>query len=276
MSGCLYLVATPIGNLQELTPRAIEILRSVAYIACEDTRTSRPLLAHFDIHTPTLAYHNFNEEESSKGLLSLLEEQKDIAVISDAGYPLISDPGYRIVQEAIARNITVIPVSGANAALNALIASGLENRHFLFYGFLSSKDSEARKEALALARFPYTLIFYEAPHRIFRTLALLQETLGDRYSVIARELTKIHEEFHRGKLSELRQKESYRGELVLLISGYQEEEKIIVMEDILKMMQSKVAEGLSVKQAATACSLYYDWPKSEIYNAYIKEQKNEN
>lgn len=274
IEGKLYLVATPIGNLKEFTPRAIDTLKKVSFIACEDTRTSRSLLSHFDIHTPCLAYHNFNEEESARGLLHLLAEGKDIALISDAGYPLISDPGYRVVQEAIQQGVEIIPISGANAALNALIGSGMANDHFLFYGFLSNKENEARKELLSLTHFPYTLIFYEAPHRILRTLALMQEVLGNRSAVIARELTKIHEEFIRGSLQELRQRDSYRGEIVLLIEGYQEEKKDISMSEVLTMMKEKIAKGMRVKQAAVECSLYFDISKNEIYNAYIKEEEN--
>ena len=146
MSSKLYLVPTPIGNLQDFSPRAIATLKEADVIACEDTRTSRPLLEHFDIHNHTVSYHNFNEEESSKGLLALLDDGKTVAVISDAGYPLISDPGYSIVTKAIEKGHEVIALPGPNAALTALVASGLDTTRYLYYGFLSSKDSDARKQ----------------------------------------------------------------------------------------------------------------------------------
>ncbi|MBQ1378484.1 MAG: 16S rRNA (cytidine(1402)-2'-O)-methyltransferase, partial [Erysipelotrichaceae bacterium] len=156
----LFLVATPIGNLSEASPRSVEVLKSVDVIACEDTRNSKKLLSHFDIHTRMITYHNFNERESSKGILSLLEKGEDVALISDAGYPLISDPGYLLVQEVIKAGFAIVTVSGPNAGLNALVASGLPTGHYLFYGFLNAKASQAEKELAALKDFPYTLIFY--------------------------------------------------------------------------------------------------------------------
>ncbi|MBR2802363.1 MAG: 16S rRNA (cytidine(1402)-2'-O)-methyltransferase [Erysipelotrichaceae bacterium] len=274
MAGTLYLVATPIGNLSEFSPRAIETLQKVEVIGCEDTRTSRPLLDRFDIHTRTVSYHNFNEEESSKGLLKLLEEGKDVALISDAGYPLISDPGYRMVQEAIAAGITVVPVSGPNAAINALVGAGLDTAHFLFYGFLSSKDSEARRELKSLSAFPYTLIFYEAPHRILRTLRLAEEVLGERKAVVARELSKLHEEFCRGTLHSLQRPEGYRGEIVLLIEGKKEETAAMSLEEALQRMKEEVAGGLPARKAAQKAAEESGYHRNELYQAYIREKEN--
>ncbi|MBQ1287432.1 MAG: 16S rRNA (cytidine(1402)-2'-O)-methyltransferase, partial [Erysipelotrichaceae bacterium] len=196
----LFLVATPIGNLSEVSQRCLDVLRNVSVIACEDTRNSAKLLSHFDIHTRTITYHNFNERQSAKGILSLLEKGEDVALISDAGYPLISDPGYLLVNEVIEQGHKIVTVSGPNAALNALVASGLPTNHYLFYGFLNARSSQAKKELEALKSFPYTLIFYEAPHRIEKTLSLMTEVFGERKACLARELTKLHEEYHRGTL----------------------------------------------------------------------------
>ncbi len=196
----LYLVATPIGNLSEFSPRAVSVLKEVDYIACEDTRVTKTLLERFSIKSRLLAYHNFNERESSDGLIALLKDGHDIALLSDAGYPLISDPGFDIVNKTIAMGYNVVTISGPSAGLHALVASGMDARHYLFYGFLNERSSKARSELNGLLTFPYTMIFYEAPHRVESTLKLMYEVLGDRKVCIARELTKIHEEYIRGTL----------------------------------------------------------------------------
>lgn len=272
MKGKLYLVATPIGNLNEFSPRAISILQEVDYIACEDTRTSRPLLTHFSIHTPTLAYHNFNEEESAKGLLKFLLSGKSIAIISDAGYPLISDPGYFIVQEAIKQDIKIIPISGPNAALNALIGSGLDNLHFFYFGFLSSKDSEAGKQLIKLKTLPYTLLFYEAPHRLLRTLKLMLKIFGNRKAVIAREITKVHEEFRRGTISELLALGEARGEIVLVIEGANNDNKSLDISTLEEEVKQLTLEGLPLKEISKILALKYDISKNEIYKYYLKNK----
>lgn len=271
--GSLYLVATPIGNLEEMSPRAIRILNEVSCIACEDTRTSGVLLKYFGIATPTRSYHNFNEEDSSRVLIEMLEEGKDIALISDAGYPLMSDPGYTLVQKAIGNGITIIPVSGAHAAVNALIASGLPTEHYLFYGFLPSKRGEAAKELQKLAAFPYTLVFYEAPHRIVSTLKLMSEILGDRRAVVARELTKLHEEYIRSTLSELAERENYRGEMVVVVEGKKEEDEEVPAEVLLQEMEEAVASGMSTKEAAAAVAGRYNCSKNKLYNEYLKNKQ---
>ena len=271
MSSKLYLVPTPIGNLQDFSPRAIATLKEADVIACEDTRTSRPLLEHFDIHNHTVSYHNFNEEESSKGLLALLDDGKTVAVISDAGYPLISDPGYSIVTKAIEKGHEVIALPGPNAALTALVASGLDTTHYLYYGFLSSKDSDARKQLEDLKEIPYTLIFYEAPHRIIRTLNLCKEVLNDRNAVVARELNKLHEEKKRGTLSYLA-KQEYRGEIVLMIEGYKKENK----EDIdilLKQVEELMNNDMSLKEACKIIAEKSSFTKNDLYRAYVAKEK---
>ena len=266
----LFLVATPIGNLNEVSGRCLDVLRSVSVIACEDTRNSQKLLSHFDIHTRTITYHNFNERQSSKGILSLLEKGEDVALISDAGYPLISDPGYLLVNEVIDAGYKIVTVSGPNAALNALVASGLPTNHYLFYGFLNAKQSQAKKELESLKGFPYTLIFYEAPHRIEKTLKLMYEILGDRKACLARELTKLHEEYHRGTLKELCGLHDLKGEMVVIVEG-DTSEKEVSMEDLLKEMDLLIEEGQRAKDAAKTVSEKYEVSKNQLYQAYLKE-----
>ena len=266
----LFLVATPIGNLNEVSGRCLDVLRNVSVIACEDTRNSQKLLSHFDIPTRTITYHNFNERQSSKGILSLLEKGEDVALISDAGYPLISDPGYLLVNEVIDAGYKIVTVSGPNAALNALVASGLPTNHYLFYGFLNAKQSQAKKELESLKGFPYTLIFYEAPHRIEKTLKLMYEVLGDRKACLARELTKLHEEYHRGTLKELCGLHALKGEMVVIVEG-DTSEKEVSMEDLLKEMDLLIEEGQRAKDAAKTVSEKYEVSKNQLYQAYLKE-----
>lgn len=261
--GKLYLVATPIGNLNEISKRALDVLNMVDIIACEDTRNSLKLLTHFDIHTKMISYHNFNEEIKTKEIINLLNEGKNIALISDAGYPLISDPGYELVNQVIKEDIEIMTISGPNAALNALVASGLNNNHFLFYGFLNSKKSQAKKELESLKDFPYTIIFYEAPHRINSTLKLALEVLGDRKAVIARELTKIHEEYIRDNLSKLVELENLKGEIVLLIEGNNLKEEYdldLIKEEINELIN----KDIKIKDVVEMISSKYKLPKNQI------------
>lgn len=271
----LFLVATPIGNLSEISSRALDVLRTVSVIACEDTRNTRKLLSHFDIHTRMITYHNFNEEESATGILKLLEEGNDIALVSDAGYPLISDPGYLLVNEVIEKGYPIVTVSGPNAALNALVASGLPTNHYLFYGFLNSRSSHARKELEQLKDFPYTIIFYEAPHRIEKTLKLVLDVFGDRKACLARELTKIHEEYYRGLLSELCELKDLKGEMVLLVEGKKEEEKETDEEEIFERIDELIEEGNRVKDAAAIAAKEFGTSKNTLYNMYLKRKEEE-
>jgi 16S rRNA (cytidine1402-2'-O)-methyltransferase len=198
MAGTIYLVATPLGNLEDITLRALRILKEVDLIACEDTRHTGRLLSHFEIKKPLLSYHEHNEAERAAELVHRAQQGESIAVVSDAGMPGISDPGYRVVQEAIAAGVTVVPVPGAVAAEAALAATGLPTEAFRFGGFLPAKKTQRRKALGVLLQETATLIFYEAPHRVVETLTDVAETLGDRPVVVARELTKLHEEFLRG------------------------------------------------------------------------------
>ena len=218
--GTLYLVATPIGNLADITHRAIDVLNKVSLIACEDTRHTRKLLQHYGIPTKTISYHEHNEQERARQVIELLREGKDVAVVSDAGTPAISDPGFRLVRAAIENALTVVPVPGPSAVVAALIAAGLPTDEFLFAGFLPARSNARRTKLAQLNSVPATLIFYEAPHRLAETLKDALETLGEREAVVARELTKLHEELRRGRLSELAEhysNEEPRGEIVLLI-----------------------------------------------------------
>jgi len=220
MLGTLYVVATPIGNLADITQRAIKILKDVELIACEDTRHTRKLLQHFGINTKTTSYHEHNENQRGDELLDLLKQGSDVAVVSDAGTPAISDPGFRLVRSAIENEITVVPVPGPSALITALVAAGLPTDEFFFAGFLPARASARQTRLRELASVPGTLIFYEAPHRLAATLKDAYETLGEREAVVARELTKLHEEVRRGRLSDLVEHYSQvepRGEIVLLI-----------------------------------------------------------
>jgi 16S rRNA (cytidine1402-2'-O)-methyltransferase len=219
--GSLYLVATPIGNLEDITLRALRILKEVDQIACEDTRHTLKLLNHFEIHKPLVSYHEHNEITRAPELVHAMEQGASVALVSDAGMPLVSDPGHRLVSLAIRHQIPVVPIPGPSALLAALAASGLPNEEFLFVGFLPARSS-ARRRALEHLRIEQrTIILYEAPHRIAETLADSLAILGDRPACIAREVTKLHEEFRRGTLFDLVQsleERPVRGEITLLIA----------------------------------------------------------
>ena len=219
-TGRLYLVATPIGNLEDITVRALRLLGEADLIACEDTRHTLKLLNHYGIHKPTLSYHQHNEASRADELLKRLEQGAQIVLVSDAGTPIISDPGHRLVSLCIERQIPVVPIPGPSAVIAALAASGLPSEEFVFVGFLSSRSAARRKALQNLAKETHTMALYEAPHRLVDTLSDALECLGRRQAVIAREITKIHEEFLRGDLAELLvrvQRQPVRGEITLLI-----------------------------------------------------------
>ena len=259
----LYLIATPIGNLKEMSPRALEILSEVDIVAAEDTRNAFSLLANFGIKKEFFSLREHNEIEASKHLLEKILSGKKIAYMSDAGYPGISDPGYLLVQEMIKNNVYVSTVSGSSAFINALVASGLETKHFFFYGFLPAKENEAKEEILSLKDKKETLIFYEAPHRINKTLGLLKENLGNRFACLARELTKINEEFIRGNLEELETLDDIKGEIVLIVEG--NKEKTIVEDDKIAARVAYFVElGLSQKDAINVVSEEFNVNKNYI------------
>jgi 16S rRNA (cytidine1402-2'-O)-methyltransferase len=253
----LYLVATPIGNLEDITLRALRVLKSVDRIACEDTRQTQKLLNHFDISTPTVSYHEHNEQARTAELIALLKQGGRVAVVSDAGTPAFSDPGLEVVKAAVAAGVPVIPIPGANAAVGALVASGMDTDRFLYAGFLAAKPGTRRTEleALAAKADGLTLVLYEAPHRILETLADVEAVWGEQVRVVvARELTKLHEEFLRGTAGEVRlalsARERVRGEMVLLIEATLSAQPAnvggSVMQQVSQLME---AEGLDEKDA---------------------------
>ena len=268
----LYLVATPIGNLSEFTPRAIEILKSVAVIACEDTRTSKVLMNHFDITTPLMAYHKFNEKESVEKFIEILKEGKDIALISDAGYPLVSDPGSVLVSEVIDNGFNVTTISGSSAFLNALVASGFSLSRFTFIGFLDSKSSARKKELEELKNNRETLIFYESPHRIKEFLEDLKIIFGDRKIVLARELTKKFEEYIRGNISSILEVvETLKGEMVVIVEG-NTTKKEEVNETFLLEEINKMSKEYSKKEIVSILVDKYDLKKNYVYDLVCKNK----
>ena len=264
----LYLVPTPIGNLNEMTPRAIDILNSVDVIACEDTRNSGQLLKHFGISKRLIAYQNFNEASSTKGIINLLSQGNNVALISDAGYPLINDPGQRVVSEVTALGYNVVPISGCSAFLNALVASGLIAQPFIFIGFLPPSTHDCVKKLRLYQSYPITLIMYEAPHRIEKMLQSCLDVLGDRHICIARELTKVHEEFIRGTISEILPIASeLKGEMVVVIEGNQDDyEKDIDMGQILNMVNTSIESGMSTSAAIKEVAKQTGISKNQIYD----------
>jgi 16S rRNA (cytidine1402-2'-O)-methyltransferase len=270
----LYLVPTPIGNLSEMTPRAVAVLKEADVIACEDTRTSGQLLAHFDIHKKLIACQNFNEESSANGIVKLLAEGNTVALISDAGYPLINDPGQKVVRACVDAGFNVIPVSGCSAFLDALVASGLVAMPFVYVGFLPSGQTERRKKLEMYRDYPMTLVFYEAPHRIARMLSDVKDIMGDRPCVLARELTKFHEEFLRGTVSEILEVcDGLKGEMVVVLAGKEDTPAVdLDMHAILTMVNDAMQAGMSTSDAIKETARKTGVSKNRIYQAV--HQKN--
>jgi 16S rRNA (cytidine1402-2'-O)-methyltransferase len=268
----LYLVATPIGNLEDITLRALRVLKEVDRIACEDTRQTQKLLNHFSISTPTVSYHEHNEQSRSAELVALLKEGGRVAVVSDAGTPAFSDPGLELVQAALAAGVAVFPVPGANAAISALIASGLDTQRMMFAGFLASKTGARRTELEELASRArgWTLVLYEAPHRILETLADVEAVWGGEVRVVlARELTKLHEEFLRGTVREVRElladRERVRGEMVLLVDGSAAGAVERPVQSVKEQVSALMAEGLDEKEALKRVARERGVSKSDVY-----------
>ena len=273
LSGTLYLVATPIGNLEDITFRAVRILREVDRIACEDTRQTRKLLERYEIAKPCVSYHEHNEAERTPELIAELRGGATVALVSDAGMPLVSDPGYRLVRAAIDQGIRVEAVPGASALLTALAASGLPTDRFHFGGFLPAKSGARVKALEALRDEPATLIFYEAPHRILDTLAAIQEALGSRPVVVARELTKLHEEYLRGTAAEVRAtlaaRDAIKGEITLLI-GKSESCAIDDATPLDEAVAACIAQGMSRMEAIKAAARARGLSKREAYREIEK------
>ncbi len=274
-SPLLYLIATPIGNLSEFTPRAIEILSSCDFIAAEDTRNSGQLMAHFKISKPFISCHEHNENEASTKIISLLKEGKKICYMSDAGYPTVSDPGQKLVSHCLEEGIKVSVISGPSAAINALAISGLDTSHFYFEGFLPAKESEKSAELKDLASREETIIFYESPHRILKTLSSMHEVLGDRKATICRELTKAHEEVIRGSLKEFvsLDEASLRGEMVIVVEGCKTLEQKLNDKDILDALQAKLNEGKRTKEAVKEVAEEFSIQKNKVYDLSLQLKK---
>ncbi len=276
--GTLYLCATPIGNLEDLTPRAMRMLKEADIIAAEDTRHTRQLMTHFDLHGHLISYHEHNKEKQGPLLIKRLLEGENIALVSDAGFPGIADPGELLVRQAIEENITVVPVPGANAALSGLVASGLPSATFFFGGFLPKSKKNRRLQLEEWQNIPGTIIFYEAPHRIKAVLQDIAEAWGDRPVVLAREITKMHEEFFRGTISSalahLAEKEP-RGEFVIILGAGQKAEVLLLQEDPLVKVRMLMAEGIQKKEALAVVAKEYKVPKRELYNKLLLEEEGE-
>jgi 16S rRNA (cytidine1402-2'-O)-methyltransferase len=275
----LYLVATPIGNLEDITLRALRVLRQADRIACEDTRQTQKLLNHFEIRTPTVSYHMHNEGSRTEELIAELKNGARIAIVSDAGTPGIADPGGQIVAAALTAGVDVFPIPGANAAISGVIASGLTTERFTFHGFLPAKAGQRKTALEELARDDGTHIFYEAPHRILDTLADVEAVFGpEQHVVIARELTKIHEEFLRGSAagirSQLASRASVRGEIVLMLTptpteSASEDKKTTLAAEVAALMKSEaISEMDALKRVARERGI----GKSEAYRELQREQ----
>ena len=271
----LFLVSTPIGNLSDMTPRAVETLKSVALIASEDTRVTKKLCNHFDIETALMSYHEHNKNQKTALILNRLSEGHHVALVSDAGMPLISDPGDKLVESAIEAGYSVVPIPGANAALTALVASGLTPQPFLFYGFLERQKSKKKAELSTLAPMSVTLIFYESPHRLKDTLLAMLEIFGNRQVVVARELTKMFEEFLRGRISEvLAYLTEVRGEVVLLVAGNEDEPEVEAWWEGLNLydhVDHYIKKGMKTNAAIKQTATDLGRTRQAVYKEYHNE-----
>jgi 16S rRNA (cytidine1402-2'-O)-methyltransferase len=277
MTGTLYLVATPIGNLQDITFRAVETLKAVGLIACEDTRHTKKLLNHFGISNKLVSYHEHNEAERAEELVDTLRSGTSVAIVSDAGTPGISDPSFRIVARAIEIGAAVVPLPGAVAFVNAVAASGLATDSIFFGGFLPSKKGDRRRRLQEVGEVPATLVFYESPRRIAVSISDALEILGDRRAVVAREITKIHEEFSRGKLSELStifSSTEVKGEIVLLIDRAQDGLAAVPKTfSLIERLEQLELEGVERKAALKKVAKEFGMSKSEAYRIVQTEKK---
>lgn len=271
----LYIVATPIGNLKDISQRALSTLSEVNYILSEDTRVTKKLLSHFNIDVPLISYHTYNEAFRTEEALALLDKNYDLALVSDAGTPLISDPGFILISKAIEKGYKIISIPGPSAVISALVGSGIASDKFFFYGFLPSRQNKRRQEIKALESFIHTIIFYEAPHRINACLNDLYEILGNRKVVIARELTKLYEEYIRGTLQDVKDL-TYKGELVIVLSGGEkdsaglERNKMSIKDHYQYFIDLDYDEKEAMKLVAKERNI----SKSEVYKEILKLKKN--
>lgn len=272
MAGVLYVVATPIGNLEDITLRALRTLKEVDLIAAEDTRHTRILLDHHGIRTPQVSHHEHNEKSQAPRLVERLKQGESIALVSDAGTPAIADPGYRLVVEALRAGIRVIPIPGAAALVAALSAGGLPTDRFVFEGFLPAKNGERESRLEALRDESRTAVFYEAPHRLKDSLAAMRRILGNRDIVVARELSKLHEEFLRGTIDEVAEKLAERevkGEITLLVRGAIRGE-LISKDQLTEEIRQLLEQGASVKQLSEELAERYRVPRRQVYQLALR------
>ena len=279
MFGTLYLVATPIGNLGDMTPRAVQTLAEADLIAAEDTRRTLQLLNHFSIKGKLLHYDENNKDKQGPVLLQELLQGKNVALVTDAGFPGISDPGEAMAQLAIQNGITVVPVPGANACLTALVASGLPSTPFFFGAFLPKSKKNRKEQLEKWKQIPATIVLYEAPHRIVEVLEEILAVWGDRQMAFGRELTKVHEEFRRGRVSEIisyLNENPPRGEFVLVIARAEEKPPDEATEiDPLEAVKEKIAQGVPKKEALSEIAKQFKIPRRDLYNRLIQEQEKE-
>lgn len=269
-SPTLYLIPTPIGNLEDITYRSISILKEVEVIFSEDTRVTSLLLNHFNIKKRLISSHSYNEEENYDKLLSYLQKGKNVGLVSDRGTPIISDPGYKLVQIAIDNGFNVVSLPGTTAFVPALTSSGINPQPFLFYGFLSNKSAKRKKELESLKDYPFTLIFYEAPHRLNETLKDMLFLLGNRKVSISREISKRFEEIYRDNLDKIIQDvKDAKGEFVIVVDGSYEEKNYDNLS-IIEHVNLFIKEGHDVKEAIKLTSKERNLPKSEVYHEYHK------
>ena len=277
LAGTLYIVSTPIGNLEDMSFRAVRTLKEVALIACEDTRVTQKLLNHFEIDTKSTSYHAHSTAEKTDRMIERLQENQDIALVSDAGTPMISDPGSQLVARAQEEGISVVPIPGASAVLSALVGSGLSLQHFLFLGFLP-RTRKGQKEVLApLKQFEASLVIYESPNRTEATLNNCLAFLGDRQACVARELTKKFETFEHGRISELLERLSFplRGEIVVVLEPGKIEVPCFTEEDILESAQDFITSGTSTSDAAKGLMHLYGLKRKAAYNYMLKVKNQE-
>ena len=264
MFGNLYIIPTPIGNMGDITFRAVNTLKDVDYVFAEDTRVTSMLLKNLNISKKIESCHKYSEMKNKDRIIKLLKSEKNIALVTDRGTPLISDPGNIIVAEAIKNNINVIALPGASALLPALNMSGLSNERFLFYGFLNSKESIAKKELIKLKNFGYTIIFYESPHRIKKTLSILLSILGDRNIALVREISKIYEEVTRDKISNILENcDRIKGEIVIVVEGSTVIEENI---DYTQLVKNLLKTGMSKSDAVKNVAKEYNISKNKLYD----------
>ena len=272
-SPTLYLIPTPIGNLDDISIRCLNTLKEVDVIFSEDTRVTSLLLSHFEINKKLVSSHSYNEDVTSNKLIEYLKDGKNVGLVSDRGTPVISDPGYKLAKAAIDNNFNVVALPGTTAFVPALIASGLNPQPFLFFGFLSNKSSKRKKELETLKDYPYTLIFYEAPHRLLETLDDMKEVLGNRKICISREISKKFEEIYRDNIENIREQvKDAKGEFVIVVDGNYEE-KTYDNLSIIEHVNLYIKEGYDISEATKKVAKERKMTKSEVYNEYHKKSK---